>query len=284
MVQFRTEQLEAELKWLWPEGMPFGPTLHVYEELGSTSDRLNNLLKTGAPAGTTVLAQTQTQGRGQQGRTWVSASGGLYLSMALACRCPAQEAARLTLGNAWGVATALREQAIPVALKWPNDILLERRKLGGILTESRLRGGEIYQAVVGVGLNWANDVPEPGIILQPFLAKTQNLRITSLETLAAVVLRGLALGYQKWQARDVPLSNLLEDYEKFVNLQGRPVEVCNQWGKIIGISSVGEIKVQFDGPVADLPSTVVNGAKPCAGQNLRPILRFPPGSINLGYD
>ncbi|WP_448564942.1 biotin--[acetyl-CoA-carboxylase] ligase [Trichothermofontia sp.] len=150
---------------------PLPQQIHILPQVDSTNQTLWQLLAQGHPVGTTVIAQAQTAGRGQWGRRWTSATGGLYLSWSCAPNLPAERVAQLTLCSAWGIATALRQWGVPVALKWPNDLVLQRRKLGGILTETRLRGDTIQQAVVGVGINWANPVPEVGINLQTFWAE-----------------------------------------------------------------------------------------------------------------
>ncbi len=102
--------------------------------------------------------------------------------------------------------------SLPIQLKWPNDLLLHGRKLGGILTETRLRQGQITTAVIGVGLNWTNPVPETGINLKSVLADQSAPAIHSLEMLAAIALQGLESGYQQWQSG----KNLLPDYLKLL--------------------------------------------------------------------
>ncbi|NJR69247.1 MAG: biotin--[acetyl-CoA-carboxylase] ligase [Synechococcales cyanobacterium CRU_2_2] len=235
----------------------------------------------GAPAGTVVIAQTQTQGRGQQGRPWASAPGGIYLSLGLRPDILATEGARLTLGCGWGVATVFQAEGISVGLKWPNDLLLAGKKLGGILTESRVRGDRIHQAIVGVGLNWRNLAPEPGISLQPFLGKQNSLRITCLETAIAFVLKGLVLGCQRWQYSPISLKQLLDEYEKLVKLVDRPVQVGSEWGTITGITTAGELKVDL---VEALDPVKPDFAARVALPSSRRSLVFPPGAIKLGYD
>lgn len=257
------QRLEAEWAKRHLDQAPFPLSFEIHEQLASTSDRLQALMHEGAPAGTVVIAQAQTQGRGQQGRTWVSSPGGLYLSIGLRPDLPAIESARLTLGCAWGIATVFRHEGIPLDLKWPNDLLLNGKKLGGILTESRLRGTTIHQVVVGIGLNWANNVvPANGISLQPFLEKHSSVRITSLEGVIALVLEGVLLGCRQWQNLAIPLKKLLKDYEKLVKIVGQPVQVGSEWGTMTGIATTGELLVDLRGQ----------------------LLKFPPGTIQLGYD
>jgi BirA family biotin operon repressor/biotin-[acetyl-CoA-carboxylase] ligase len=125
------------------------------------------MAQAGAPHGTTIVADEQTNGRGTRGRAWISAAGGLWLSVvARPSRTDALEALSLRVGLA--VAAAL-ESAIPalprLGLKWPNDLVLDGAKLGGILCEARWGGGRCLWVVVGLGLNVINPLPPelPGV-------------------------------------------------------------------------------------------------------------------------
>ncbi len=116
----------------------------------------------GAPHGTAVVATVQTGGRGQRGRAWSSAAGGLWLSVVAR---PASTEAIGTLAIRTGLAIAgaleARYTGMPaLTLKWPNDLLMHGRKLGGILTEARWSDDRCVWVVVGVGLNVANTLPE----------------------------------------------------------------------------------------------------------------------------
>ncbi len=149
-----------------------------YEEIESTNseawrliDRLNSVeVQNGShPHGsdchTVIIAKRQTKGRGQRGHSWQSDLGGLFMSVILQPNVAAVNAHQITLWSAWGIAKALSETGANVKLKWLNDLLIDRRKLGGILTETRIEGDKILYAVVGIGINWTNDVPEGAIAL-----------------------------------------------------------------------------------------------------------------------
>lgn len=129
------------------------------EETRSTNDEARGLALEGAPEGTAVLAKRQTAGRGRAGRTFLSPEGGLYLSIVLRPRAPPHQWGILPLASGVAVIDELRARAVEATLKWPNDILSDRAKVGGILVESRM--GETPFAVVGIGLNLsrAPDLP-----------------------------------------------------------------------------------------------------------------------------
>ena len=131
------------------------PEVHAYRSLGSTSDVARRLAESGAPAGTTVIADEQRAGRGRSGRAWSSPPGlGLWLSMvARPGELAAQAALPLLVGLE--VVRALDGTLEPgaVRIKWPNDLLVGGRKLGGILCEAAWTGGSLGFVIVGVGLN-----------------------------------------------------------------------------------------------------------------------------------
>ena len=137
----------------------FGRTLHVLEEVASTNTAAAALAQNNAPHGTVVVAETQTAGRGRLGRHWHSPSGkNLYCSVLLRTM-PAREQqphwlswipliAALAVSRTVQTVTGLKP-----SVKWPNDILLGNRKLGGILCESSGVGTARASVIVGIGLN-----------------------------------------------------------------------------------------------------------------------------------
>ncbi|MCA1991677.1 MAG: biotin--[acetyl-CoA-carboxylase] ligase [Coleofasciculus sp. S288] len=267
------EQLSPEVKS--PKIGTFqGMPLHIFETLPSTNQTLWELVDRGAPEGTAVMAAQQTAGRGQWGRQWQSTLGGLYLSLALAPNLQVSHSAQLTLCSAWGIAIALRSYGIPVLLKWPNDLLLQERKLGGILTETRVHQGQINKAVVGVGINWSNDVPESGITLQSFCKEQLNPVINSLERLAAIVIQGLLSGYQCWLEKGINI--LLPSYLELLDSKGHPVTVDGNPGIVTGVTPSGELRVRtnFLTEAAVAPISAPASATE---------IYLKPGTISLGY-
>jgi BirA family biotin operon repressor/biotin-[acetyl-CoA-carboxylase] ligase len=188
-----------------------GP-VHHYETLGSTNDLAKDLAARGAPEGTVVVAETQTGGRGRLGREWDSPAGvGLYASLVLRPMLPPLELPQITLTTAVAVVRALRRAAgVTPGIKWPNDLLLDGKKLGGILTEMESESDRIRHVVVGLGLN----VNNPGF--PPQLAATAT---------------SLALATGKTYARVDLLKAWLEEfeglYERFLH-QGFP-EILEEW-------------------------------------------------------
>ena len=132
-----------------------GRNLRMEAQTASTNDIAKQLAGDGAPDGTVVLADQQFRGRGRQGRSFASPAGvGLYMSLLLRPQVAISCLPQLTLLAAVATAEAIEEVSfLPVELKWPNDILIGKKKAGGILTESFLQANQSPVAVVGIGIN-----------------------------------------------------------------------------------------------------------------------------------
>jgi BirA family transcriptional regulator, biotin operon repressor / biotin---[acetyl-CoA-carboxylase] ligase len=137
------------------------PQCALFRTLSSSLDAIHELGApgAGAPAGTVVVAEEQTAGRGRDGRTWRSPVGGVWLAMLVRPPVPVLGALSLRVGLV--VADVVDELlgASRAQLKWPNDVLLEDRKLAGILCEGRWQGETLQWLGLGIGVNVANDVP-----------------------------------------------------------------------------------------------------------------------------
>ena len=250
----------------FPHGQITTTTIEVFDCLTSTNQTLWSLLQRQESA-KVVIAQQQTAGKGQWGRQWQSELGGLYLSLGLNCTLTIDQQAQLTMASAWGIANQLREFGVPVQLKWPNDLILNRRKLGGILTETKVHQAEITQAVVGVGLNWSNSVPPTGINLQSFLTTSvEPAKIQSIEFLAALVIYGLERGLQ--QIIYGRICTLLKNYGSLLTHLGHPVEIEGHAGRVVGVTTTGELRVQLNSGASSTNREIV----------------VKPGTISLGYD
>lgn len=130
--------------------------LVAHERMASTSDEAKALGQRGEPAGTLVWTRAQTAGRGRQGRQWVSPAGNFYASVILRPAVPVATAAQLGFVAALAIVDACLALApgAAISLKWPNDVLLNGRKLAGLLLEAQSRGdGVLDWLVLGIGIN-----------------------------------------------------------------------------------------------------------------------------------
>jgi BirA family biotin operon repressor/biotin-[acetyl-CoA-carboxylase] ligase len=131
-----------------------GRSIHAFDEVGSTNDVARELAEAGAAHGTLVIAEKQTAGRGRHGRSWTSeAHQNLTFSLVLRPQLAPSRAAEVTLVAAVAIASELRAAGFPVAIKWPNDLLIEGRKVAGFLCETSTQEGRLRHLVLGVGLN-----------------------------------------------------------------------------------------------------------------------------------
>ncbi len=148
-------------------GLPPFFVHHAFDEIGSTNDEAKRRATLGEPAGTFVTAARQVQGRGRQGRTWISPVGNAYMSLVLRPGKPAGEAAQVSFVAALAVADVAAEflpDHADIRLKWPNDVLLRGRKLSGILLESAPgTNGQLAWLVRGVGINVLRKPDTPGL-------------------------------------------------------------------------------------------------------------------------
>ena len=130
------------------------PRVEIFESTTSTLDIAHRIAAEGAPAGTLVLANEQTAGRGRGGKSWQSSSGaGIWLTLV---ERPADSSGLEVLSIRAGLAAAQaldRFAAEPIRLKWPNDLYSDRGKLAGILVEARWREKAVEWVAIGVGVN-----------------------------------------------------------------------------------------------------------------------------------
>jgi BirA family biotin operon repressor/biotin-[acetyl-CoA-carboxylase] ligase len=146
--------LPAVVKARIPKDQSIGQQVFWYPETDSTNVQAARLTAEGAPHGTVVTALTQTGGKGRRGRVWFSPRQGLWFSVVLRLPIPVRKASDLTLLTSVAVRRAIvRLTGLPVAIKWPNDLLLGQKKVCGILAEIRAEGEMLQHAVLGIGIN-----------------------------------------------------------------------------------------------------------------------------------
>ena len=133
----------------------FGRALEVHETISSTNSRAKELAQSGAAHGTLVVAERQSSGRGRLGRSWESPEGlGLWMSLILRPSFPPRFAPRMTVLAGLAVVQAIsRITGLEAFIKWPNDIIINSKKLCGILTEMQADPDLIDYIVLGIGMN-----------------------------------------------------------------------------------------------------------------------------------
>lgn len=124
-----------------------------FESINSTNTYLFSLAKQDAEEGTVLIANSQTAGRGRYGRRWFSPKGNIFLSLLVRPECPAEKGGFITLLSGVACARGIEKFGISLTLKWPNDLLIASKKVGGILCESSVENGVISFVVAGIGIN-----------------------------------------------------------------------------------------------------------------------------------
>lgn len=238
------------------------------ERLDSSNLFASLLAKRGAPHGALVLATTQTAGRGRWNRPWESGTGGLYLSVVLR---PAEAAAAslglLPLVCAVAAAEALgRATGLSPRLHWPNDLFVERKKLGGILCESSFTGGKLESAIAGIGMN-VNQSPDD---FSPEVASraTSIRAILGRQLSVAELALELVLSLEGWCDREWGASGgsrILARFEELaVGVEGLRVRVRSREGESYlaetrGLAGDGGLRVELEnGAIRTLRSDEVH--------------------------
>ena len=228
-----------------------GRTLHLLTHTASTNDDAKALAQCGAPEGTVVLAEHQTQGRGRQGRRFASPAGvGIYLSLLLRPRLDTASLPQLTLLVGVAAAEAITAgSTLPVCLKWPNDVEIHGKKVAGILTEAVIRLGQPPAVIVGIGINVNTS-------LEQFPHALQH-RVTSLalaaghpwsrHQLIASLLMHLERLYDTFQQTGV--APILERWLHYGCIVGRRVRWSQEQeeatGTVRGLAADGALLVQL---------------------------------------
>jgi BirA family biotin operon repressor/biotin-[acetyl-CoA-carboxylase] ligase len=169
----------------------FSSHIHYHPSIDSTNALAKTLAGQGAPEGTLVVTEEQTEGRGRRGRSWVSPAGANLLFSVLLR--PAMEGDRvfvLTMVLALAGLKAIKKvAAVKAMIKWPNDLYVGNKKLAGILTEFAMREKLVDWAVLGMGMNvgWRPDVPEQGGVPATSLLEEAGQRVSRNDLLFEIL-------------------------------------------------------------------------------------------------
>jgi BirA family biotin operon repressor/biotin-[acetyl-CoA-carboxylase] ligase len=228
----------------------FGRPLHILGQTASTNGDAKILAQRGAPEGMVVLAEQQTHGRGRQGRTFASPAGvGIYLSLIVRPLLPSTQLPQLTLMAAVAVAETITEVcALPVGLKWPNDVEVAGKKVAGILTEAVFCPGGSLAVIIGIGINVNTSLEQ--------LPSSLRQRVSSLALAAgsavprapliAQLLAQLEHLYDSFQHTGLAL--ILERWRHYGCIAGRRVRFAAatnvQDGTAVGVDDDGALRIQ----------------------------------------
>jgi BirA family biotin operon repressor/biotin-[acetyl-CoA-carboxylase] ligase len=229
----------------------FGHAFRYYDEIESTNVEAKTLAVAGAPEGTVVIAESQSAGRGRLGRRWTSPAGkGLLFSVILRPDVPMADAHLLTLVAAAAACEGIETQTkIPVQIKWPNDLFVNNKKVGGILMEVAGEQDEIDWVVVGIGINVNTEFTELPVALRRTavsLKMAGGAPIDRSELLANVL---LALEKNYGEALKGGFDRPLRKFRERDYLLHRSISVQTREGAVVGeatgIDDRGALLVQL---------------------------------------
>jgi BirA family biotin operon repressor/biotin-[acetyl-CoA-carboxylase] ligase len=229
----------------------FGHHFRYYDEIESTNNEAKSLAAAGAPEGTVVIAECQTAGKGRLGRRWTSPAGkGLLFSVILRPSLPLSQAHLLTLVAATAASRGIESQtSLAVQIKWPNDLFVHDKKVGGILLESSGEQDIVEWIVIGIGVNVNTEYGELPVALRRTAVslKMAGGEAVDRSELLAILLLSLEKAYVEavQHGFERPLREFRErDYllNKSVSVQTREGPVV---GHATGIDEHGALLVQL---------------------------------------
>ena len=230
--------------------------VHVYDSVDSTNNILKDLASKGAPSGTVVIADHQTGGKGRRGRSFSSPSGvGIYLSYLLKPEAGFDRISDLTSWTAVAVADAIKKAyGLDTQIKWVNDLLMNRKKICGILTEAMVEGesGFIDTCIIGIGVNVNEDsFPSELTDIATSLLIENGGKTFFRAALASEIIKAMDALNANWP--DNP-SYYLERYRELNITTGSKITAFSQMqengngrtGTAIAINDDYSLKVRFD--------------------------------------
>ena len=233
---------KLETKWM-------GRELFSYSQVGSTNVVAKEKLQEGGTDGLLVVAQEQLQGRGRRGRNWQSPKGeAAYMTLGLKPRFAPDKSSMLTLVMAYAVAQAIREVTdLPCLIKWPNDIVVNKKKVCGILTEMNMGKEGTYHIVIGVGINTNQKKFQEELASIATSLSLESGKIIGNEKIIVKTLKYFEEAYEIFQ-KEQNLSFMQKQYNQLLINCDHEVVVLepkgNYEGIAKGIDESGELLVQ----------------------------------------
>lgn len=225
-----------------------GCEIYYFDSIDSTNTKAKELAEEGHPSGTLVVADRQTAGKGRRGRSWESPTGiGIFMTLMLKPEINSNNASMLTLVAAMATTRAIRRvTGVPAMIKWPNDIVMNGKKVCGILTEMSAQFDYINHIVIGIGINVHNEDFSEEIAKTAsslYLESGQHIHRASLIEAFLEEFEDVYAEYLKTE----DMEGLQKEYDAMLVNRGRQVRVLDPKepfeGKAMGITKKGELIV-----------------------------------------
>jgi BirA family biotin operon repressor/biotin-[acetyl-CoA-carboxylase] ligase len=217
--------VKKTLDFFKKSGNPFIKKMYAFDDLGSTNRTAKELALQNAREGTVVIAQTQSEGRGRFDRVWQSPKGGVYLSIILRPTTPVEKTSLLPFVAALAVAQAIMSYGLPARIKWPNDVLVNGKKIAGILLESETSGATLPYVVVGIGVNLNTPLSQLGFDIQKQSTTLRKEHGSSIEyyEFLDTLFQQFDRFYQIFSAGK--FEEIVEEWKQHSDTLGKPIRV-----------------------------------------------------------
>jgi len=210
-----------------------GREIYYFEKVDSTNNIARDFIKKEPHDGTIIVSDIQTQGRGRKDRQWISPKGGLWFSIILYPNIQPEKGMLLTMAISISIVEALKIVAgLDSEIKWPNDLLLNKRKVCGVLTEFDAETDKINYAIVGVGINVNNEIDESLKNTATSLKKEKREIISKVELMRYIIT--YFDKYYRW-VRDNKHDKIRDKWLSYSNIIGKKVIVKQNKNTIEGI-------------------------------------------------
>ncbi len=240
-----------------------GKNVMYFDSLPSTNNKAKELAME-LKEGTVILAEEQTKGKGRLGRNWASPGRkGIYASIVLKPEAKPESVSKLTLLGAAAVSLALDEFAVESKIKWPNDIILNSKKIAGILTEMNSELGIVNYIILGIGINvlqTEEEIPEE-LRVKATSIYAQTKRPVDRTDLLIAILKNLDTLYSEFKMSE-GIDKALDICRDRSAVLGREVIVIQgreeRKGQAISINRDGELMVKFESGIENIMSGEVS--------------------------
>lgn len=247
---FTPEKVTANEIQLGLQTKTLGKMIHYEESVETTQKIARTLANDGVPEGTLVVAEEQLGGKGRLMRNWYSPKfSGIWMSLILRPKIPFHQAPQLTLIAAVAVAQAIEHTtSLKPQIKWPNDILINRKKVTGILTELQAESDRVHSVIIGIGINVnqeKSDFPEELQEIATSLLIEDGKKVSRARVIQEVLVRLEALYEQFLDEGFLPIKHLWESYAISLGKEIKATTVNDTIvGKAIGITDEGVLLVE----------------------------------------
>lgn len=228
-----------------------GKEIHYFREVDSTNEVAKKLAREGAPEGTIIIAESQSRGKGRRGKKWISPLGGAWLSIILRPNTLPINAPQLTFIAGVAAAQTIKDEyGLDAGIKWPNDVLIDNKKVCGVLTEISTEIDTIDYIVTGIGIDANIDVN----LLPPELRDTTTSIKSELDhDISRMILVQKFLGNFETMYDEFNKGNFQEILRKWRQLSktiGRQVEIRKGTefvrGEAVGVNSKGALILELE--------------------------------------